>query len=369
MFFFCQAAFAQTVFLDAISEKDLEAGIKLYNLKYLTTEGSISATALKIDLSSAEVRPALAKRRVPNFLESVVSFFTPWAKNNGYSEHFSLEKVSILAQEHNALAGINGTYFSSSGKPLGALMINQELISAPINGRTALLIDAENRVMIDKVLVLSYFVLADGISHRLTGINQPRGENDAILYAPIWGERTGTNDQGIELVVKQNRIEEINISNSKIPSDGFVVSLSGPAVEFMAEKFKVKDPIQTYIKVIPYSASPAKIIHLISGGPRLLKQGKSYVSKHEEKFKPDIAEGRAPRSAVGITPQNELLLVAVAGATLEELAGILKSLGATEAMNLDGGSSSTLVVKGKAINNPAGGAQRRVSNAILIRPK
>ncbi|MFH1683810.1 MAG: phosphodiester glycosidase family protein, partial [Candidatus Margulisiibacteriota bacterium] len=86
---------------------------------------------------------------------------------------------------------------------------------------------------------------------------------------------------------------------------------------------------------------------------------------------------------VGITKQGELLLVTVdgplrgskktskdsIGVTLEELSALMLSLGAYEAMNLDGGSSSTMVIDQRVVNKPAGGYQRSVSNAIVVTPK
>jgi len=54
------------------------------------------------------------------------------------------------------------------------------------------------------------------------------------------------------------------------------------------------------------------------------------------------------------------------GATLEELAQIMKDLGCVDAMNMDGGSSSTMVISSEVMNAPSGGAEKPVSNAILI---
>ena len=164
-----------------------------------------------------------------------------------------------------------------------------------------------------------------------------------------------------------------------------MLSASGPGIETLAESVKIGSRIEARIKIIPFSTSPKKIIHLISGGPRLLKNGRIYVSKHGERFKMDIARGRAARTAIGITRDKELLLVAVngppirrktrkgldtsMGATLEELSNLMLTLGAVEAMNLDGGSSSTMVVDNRVVNKPTSGSERRVSNAIVVRPK
>jgi exopolysaccharide biosynthesis protein len=117
------------------------------------------------------------------------------------------------------------------------------------------------------------------------------------------------------------------------------------------------------------------VLHALSGGPRLVKDGKVCVTAAEEKFRNDVAVGRAPRTAIGITGNRELLLLAVdgrrpshsIGLTLPELAQWMIDLGATEAMNLDGGGSTTLVINGK-VEIPSTGTERRVSNALAVVP-
>lgn len=85
---------------------------------------------------------------------------------------------------------------------------------------------------------------------------------------------------------------------------------------------------------------------------------------------------RQPRTAVGVTADGTILLVVIdgrqarwsRGATLGELRGIMADLGAVDAMNLDGGGSSEMVVNGEVVNRPSEGHERRISNAILILP-
>ena len=112
----------------------------------------------------------------------------------------------------------------------------------------------------------------------------------------------------------------------------------------------------------------------IGGGPRLLREGQIEITGREERFLPDVLVGRAPRTAVGITASGEVLLVVAdgrraqesVGLTLEELARLMRDLGAVEAMNLDGGGSTTLVVDGMLLNNPSDGRERSVASALLV---
>ncbi|MCR4401193.1 MAG: phosphodiester glycosidase family protein [Firmicutes bacterium] len=116
------------------------------------------------------------------------------------------------------------------------------------------------------------------------------------------------------------------------------------------------------------------VVHAVGGGPRLVKDGKVHVTSGEERFKADVAVGRAPRTAAGVTFDGKLLLVAVTGrqahhsigVTLEELANLMIELGAKDALNFDGGGSSTMVVREYVMNTPSDGRERTVADAILV---
>lgn len=83
-----------------------------------------------------------------------------------------------------------------------------------------------------------------------------------------------------------------------------------------------------------------------------------------------------PRTGLGVTGNGRILLVVVdgrrfrwsVGATMYRFAAVMKDLGAVDAVNLDGGGSSTMVVRGKVVNKPSDGFQRKVSNAAVILP-
>jgi hypothetical protein len=86
--------------------------------------------------------------------------------------------------------------------------------------------------------------------------------------------------------------------------------------------------------------------------------------------------GPNPRTGIGATARGRLLLVVVdgrqprwsSGVTLYRFAKIMKGLGAVSALNLDGGGSSTMVVRGNVVNHPSEGLQRKVSSAAVILP-
>ena len=85
---------------------------------------------------------------------------------------------------------------------------------------------------------------------------------------------------------------------------------------------------------------------------------------------------RQPRTGLGVTADGKILLVVIdgrrphwsRGATLGELRTILRDLGAVDALNLDGGGSSEMVVDGEVVNRPSDGRERHIANAVLVLP-
>ena len=358
-------------------------GVEYFGVVKGGEDGYVTAQVLRVDPKAVNVWPALARKQ-PNILESVAGFLNPWEKKARLP--FLRDRVSNIVAQQNGVAGVNGTYFSHSGRPLGVLMIAGEVVSYPISDRTALILTEDNTPYIDNVALDAYFDV-NGSKFEITGINEPRqSQQDIVLFTSYYGELTKTDPYGFELVVEGAKVVGSRIGNSRIPEEGYVLSLGPVYAEHLSGMVKVGDEIKTVINLIPYSTSvKGKIMHLVGGGPRLVKAGRIYISKYEERFRRDIAKGRAGRTAVGITEDGKLLFVTIddglrtkrkkkistqsIGMSLTELAYFLQSLGAVEALNLDGGSSTTMVVNGRVVNKPANGSERQVSNAIIIKSK
>ncbi|MBI5700294.1 phosphodiester glycosidase family protein [Candidatus Saganbacteria bacterium] len=341
----------------------------------------VTAQLLDVDPAKADIFPALG-RPSKSFLSSVASFLTPWAKEK--KPGFYKSRVSDIVKEYNALAGVNGTYFDiKTSNPLGILMIDGRLVSYPISDRTALVVTKDKKHYVDNIMLDSYFEI-NGVKYTITGVNEPRAsQSDIILYTPDYGELTKTNASGIDLVVEDGKIKSTRSGNTWIPENGFVLSAGALYAENLAGTVQIGDQTKIVINVIPYSTSiHGELLHLVGGGPRLLKSGRIYISKYEEKFRRDISRGRAARTAIGITDKGHLMFVTVdgrargkkkkngsrsLGMSLTELAYFMQSLGVQDALNLDGGGSTTMSIYGNVMNHPVDGAQRSVSNAILIK--
>jgi hypothetical protein len=126
-----------------------------------------------------------------------------------------------------------------------------------------------------------------------------------------------------------------------------------------------------------FSPNRGHLCTLVGGWPRLIVDGRivtDSVDRLEGTF-PSFSVTRHPRTAVGFSRDSSTLyLVTVdgrsessSGMSLAELASLMQSLGAFQAMNLDGGGSTTLVIRGGLANHPSDSAgERAVGNALLV---
>jgi len=283
-----------------------------------------------------------------------------------------LEKLQGMAGHNQALAAVNGSYFASNGEILGLLKIDGAVVSTSEVDRTTLGVLSTGKLLMDVTDYQGGVTLPDGRTIDITGVNHERGLDGLILYNNYFDDTTGTNEFGTDYSVSNGKIIGIAHGSVTIPPGGIVLSAHGTREKALAG-LKVGDTIQVCQTL---GDEWDKTIYAISAGPRLVKDGNVLVTSAEEQFPSDITVGRAPRTAVGVTKEGHVLLVVVdgrrkssIGMTLTELAQFMQQLGAIDAMNLDGGGSSEMVVNGKTVNHPSDGPERSLGDALVIVPK
>lgn len=103
--------------------------------------------------------------------------------------------------------------------------------------------------------------------------------------------------------------------------------------------------------------------YLVAAGPRLITDGKAYVDARSEGFRDPRIYSPAPRTAVGVTKHNKLIVaVTRKPITLTKMAQVMKALGAVNAIALDGGGSSTLYYRKKMVITPS----RPLTNLLVV---
>lgn len=308
---------------------------------------------LRVDPRRVDLRPLLARGQV-----------------------LGRERTSEVIRRAGAVAAVNGGFFAPDGDPLGGLVVDGEWVSEPIPGRSCLGI-LEDTVLVD-ALDWRGEVTAPEVVLRLSGINRTRRPGEVVLYTPRYSASTRTDPSGVEAVVVNGAVREVVFrGDSAIPSEGFVLSASGEASTTL-QRLRAGDSVRVFLTLQPASQDPRwrEVRHVLCGGPRLVVGG--VAAPGHEGLPATLRERRHPRTAVGVTSDGTVLLTVVdgrwpehsLGMTLVELARELVALGVTDALNLDGGGSTTLVVAGAVINRPSDeSGERPVGDALAVFPK
>lgn len=282
-------------------------------------------------------------------------------------------KVHQMVRENRALAGINAAFFKpDSGTNLGTTILNNELISGPIYNRVSLGITTDKQFKMSRISLKGTLTTENGQSIAIHNVNQPRlSKEQYIVYTPRWGNQApSTPPDGIQIQVQDNQVINVSSDPQYIPRNGFV--LVGPAFSPAIQSLKADSRISLEVQTVP---DWSDVAHAISGGPYLVKNGQVYVDLKAQSFRTGSFTKPAPRTAIGITEDNRLLMVTVdgrqdsisTGVTLSEMAQLMKDLGAVEAMNLDGGSSTQMVIKNQVVNVPTVSGGVNVSSALIVR--
>jgi len=297
------------------------------------------------------------------------------------------ETTSSIAGRRGALAATNGGYFRTEGpyrgEPAGIVLQSGQVLSEPYRRRPGLAVSNAGRrtlLAVVDVALRAEVVASKKARRRIDGINRPRLDDELILFTPEFDRTTLTGPQGIEVLVGGGRVASVEDGGggAVIPGNGFVLSAHGEAAAWV--RANVAPGIRIERKMdLRFEPRPKFVPEfVIGGGPRLVRDGRTVLPPDPEIYRPGFADARHPRTAAGLRPDGHILLVTVdgrrpersVGMTIAELAALLAELGAVEAINMDGGGSTTMVVRDKVVNGPSDPAgERAVGDALLVLPR
>lgn len=349
-------------------------GVQLYRLNdphLLDPSGVVAIQILRIDPSSVDLRSALARDRP-----------------------MSLETVPDIAARHRAIAAINAGFFVvKNGDPAGLLEIDHELVSDTALTRGAVgIVRAPGkplRLLFDRVsasVTLAYHAGADTVQVPIDGVDTTRARSKLMLYTPRFGPDSDTADTGIEwqLAGSPLRVTERrpNAGKTTIPKDGAVLSFGGTVLptglETLDRDQAVSLDTRFTTRLGTSAADWALAGDIVGGAGLLIRNGQVLTDWADEQLRAGFNTERHPRTMIGTSRGGTIWLVTVdgrnpdvsAGMTFGELQALATGLKLENALNLDGGGSTTMVVGGTIVNHPSDKAgPRRVSDALLIVPR
>ncbi|MFJ8791761.1 phosphodiester glycosidase family protein [Streptomyces sp. NPDC102462] len=329
------------------------------------------------------------------------------------------EKTSAVAARLGSLLGVNGGFFITSdadgvqGTMAGLSAVHGRLESMAVGSRAALILGDGGRRPRVADLSTTVTVRAGAATHAVEGINRVPGKlrncgrpgavpterprhdttctlaDDLVKFTPSFHAPLPTG-AGVQVVLdKRGVVVSRGDRGGAVPSEGSVLQGTGAAAAWLAEHADVGRRLSLREVVRDASGRQVRLgpdDSIVSAAPTLVEDGRVHIDAATEgTLDPlDLSFGfawsnvRQPRTLAGVDRHGRLLLVTVDGRqpgvsegfTLAEAAGFMRSLGAVQALNLDGGGSTAMAVDGALVNTTSDASgERAVGDTIQVLPR
>ncbi|WP_371665906.1 phosphodiester glycosidase family protein [Streptomyces sp. NBC_01241] len=338
------------------------------------------------------------------------------------------ETVRAMANRVGAVAAVNASFFDIAtsavfsgydGDPLGLYVENNAMLSEAANGRTALVLGEDGgTTRIVEARSVSTVTDSHGARRTIDGVNRMPGrivgcggvggdvlrgtrgvrtapahnklcedQDELVLFTRQWGRAAAAAGPGSTeaVIASDGRVVQLRSpGGGPIPARCRVLTGIGEGAAWLRRHARTGATLRITSQV--HDGAGRRIsgrgLTVVQAGPRLLRDGAPDIDIEANGIPVTALTQRHPRTLTGITDDGTLLLVTVdgrdpgasVGVTLKEAAELMRSLGARDAMNLDGGGSTTMVVNGRLRNRPRGAAgapvrERPVANALVVLPR
>ena len=288
----------------------------------------------------------------------------------------NLQKVKAMVRDDRGVAGVNGDFYdiSDTGAPVGVGVKDGVTLhgpAQPLGWNISFVIGADGQPAIRRSPTQTLVTARPKL--RVNNVNSPRVLDQGIgLYTSRWGKAPGfraldgASARNVrQVVIRDGRV----VSNTRTvwrdrEIDGRLLLGRGRGADTLRRAL----PVGTRTRVVIGTTDSPGVA--ISGNAELLRDGDVVTSDDDEMH---------PRTAVGIDEDGKRLLLLVVdgrqsfsrGYTMVEMARMMRSLGAEDALNLDGGGSSTLVARKESgrlgiLNSPSDGPARSVANGLSL---
>lgn len=327
------------------------------------------------------------------------------------------ERTSELSAARGAVAAVNAGYFvldpaaGAPGDPAGLGVYDGRLLSEAVNGRPNLVFGDGGRDA--GVARYSWTGTVTGRHGRLPldGVNRVPGlvrncggtrddlptadplhdttctdQDEVVAFTPDFGAATPAGP-GVEAVTgRDGRVVEVREPRGgPLPAGGGSVQATGTHAAALRATAPVGARLSVRSALTTDRGRPGRLPHtVVNGGPELVRDGRPHatpatdgmVRPGDPSFYYGWAAKRNPRTIAGVDGRGRILLAVVDGRAVESLglsipeaSAVAAALGMRDAVNLDGGGSSTMVVGDQVVNDPSDGAgERPVGDVLLVLP-
>ncbi|MEY3867132.1 MAG: hypothetical protein RLZZ338_1023 [Cyanobacteriota bacterium] len=280
-----------------------------------------------------------------------------------------------MADKSQVAGAINAGFFNRVNQlSLGAIRFDNRWLSGPILNRGAIAWNDQGDISIARLNLQETIITQGGSPLSVIRVNSADIQGGITRYTPEWGKNyTPFSDDELIVTIEGDKVTRHNTGNTKdkmtfpIPKNGYLLVLR------YLQSAKSQLEIGSNVRVESETNPPEfnRFPYIVGGGPVLVQNSQVVLDPKAENFNAVYQRQTAIRSGIGKTVSGNLLIVAAhnraggSGPTFAEFAQIMQKMGAIEALNLDGGSSTSLYLGGELLDRPSQTAAR-VHNGIGV---
>lgn len=270
------------------------------------------------------------------------------------------------AKQWQVLAAVNAGFFNRNTQlPLGAIRRDGKWISSPILNRGAIAWNDEGEFKIGRLSLQSTIITSNGDRLPVVSVNSGYVQPGIALHTSEWGKNyTPLTENETIATVQNNQVVSVetytrnplpgtltNKTTFPIPVDGYLLSLRDNLnVDFISVGSTLR--LESNTEPSEFDRYP----QMLGGGPVLIQNRQIVLDAKAEQFRDSFIQQSAHRSCITTSASGTISIVTVGnrtgglGPTLNEMAQIVQLMGAVDALNLDGGSSTSLYLGGQLLN-------------------
>jgi hypothetical protein len=295
------------------------------------------------------------------------------------------ELTSAMCARVGCVVGVNGDFwdYQDTKQPLGGVVSARRMLRSPQPGHPQVTLTGDGHLQAGD-LQWSARAVGGGAAVTVSGVNRPAPADGVVLFTSAWGDAT-EDGPGVELVLQSaeglgalNRevsVEAVGLRSpgGALPSGGAVLAGTGTGEDAVRQLWTRLTASDRRLSLTV--SSPLDAVESIGSHPVLLRGGQKVFPAATDDF---TIKGYH-RTVLGWNGAGDVFMVAVddstsdsKGMSLADAADFLLGLGATEAVNFDGGGGTAFVVDGAMVNRPRtddGDIERPAGNAFVAVPR
>ncbi|MBI3787245.1 MAG: phosphodiester glycosidase family protein [Ignavibacteriales bacterium] len=352
--------------LDSIQRVTVAPGVVHTSYK---KSGPYTLNVLEIDLTN----PAY---RIESYRPTGLVFTTKQVQDNENNDA-------------RVIAAINADFFSfKTGWPIDNQVVNGKFVLGALSARSHFAMDDRGRPYIERLAFKGWVKTSVGNVYSISGVNDLHKNNSIVLHTSYSDTSTMWGGPGVRysLQLLNSRwlagdtlkmlVRNTNADDSQtISGDDAILWIGGGDEVWRARgEIKTGDTLAVFLGFMP---NLTRIQNVVGGGGRILLQGKAVSDTNNtlEKIGVPFLKTRHPRTFVGFNQDTTKLYLCTVdgrqstsiGMNFQEMADFLLSIGAWNAINLDGGGSTTMVLNGRIVNLPSDKTgERAVANSLQV---